>query len=160
MNSSFTSVILVAVLLAMASAVPAPKRLTPEDVMFKAVVARAEKAINDADKNDLFFKKITNVRSVTLTLDSPASKVYDIEFEATHTLASKDSDTNDVVIPPVSLGCRQPAFPATAHTLCLSFVIQNAPVSVCSVKLAFHPWLIHAVPATSVINATCQPKFA
>ena len=70
--------------------------------MFKAVVARAELAINDANKNELYLMKVTNVRSVVLTLDSPASKVYEVEFEAARTDAPKGADLSEVPIPAVS----------------------------------------------------------
>ena len=81
---------------------PSPKNLTPEDRMFTAVVERAERAINDANKNDLYLMKVTNVQSVTLTLDSPASKIYEVEFEAAHTSAPKGTDPSEVPVPSVS----------------------------------------------------------
>lgn len=102
MNSFLVAVIFVIV---GANAMPAtaPKDLTPEDLMFKAVVERAERAINDANKNDLYLMKLTNVRHVRMTLDSPASKVYDVEFEAAHTSAPKGTDPNEVTVPSVSM---------------------------------------------------------
>jgi hypothetical protein len=97
-------IIAVVCLIVGSNAMPAtsPRNLTPEDLMFKAVVERAERAVNDANKNDLYLMKVTSVRSVSLTLDSPASKVYDVEFEAAHTDAPKGTDSDKVTVPSVS----------------------------------------------------------
>lgn len=99
------AVLILAALVVVANAMPSstgPQNLTPEDPMFQAVAKQAEKAINDANKNDLFLMKATKVLSVTLTLDSPASKVYDVEFEAAHTNSPKGTDPNEVPVPAVS----------------------------------------------------------
>lgn len=144
-----------------AEAMPAtmPKIVTPQDMMFEAVVERAERAINDANKNDLYLMKVTRVHSVEMTLDSPASKVYDVEFEAAHTDSPKGTDPNSVDVPSVSFSSSL-ITRRFSHVSIPSFrpVIQNAPISVCNVKLAFHPWLIHTVPVVTVVKAVCHPK--
>lgn len=156
------TIIIVAAVVVVASAMPSsaptgPRVLDANDAMYQAVINRAEKAINDANKNDLYLMKATRVLSVSLTLDSPASKVFDVEFEAIRTNSPKGADLSEVPVPAVSY-----YHPHTTTNDSLNvqsiYNTQNGPVSVCNVQLAYHPWLIHAVPATSVIKATCQPK--
>ena len=100
-----TLIIVVACIISTVCTMPAspsaPRNLTPNDLMYNAVVRRAEMAVNDQNKNDLYLMKVTNVNSVVLSLDTPASKIYDVEFEVAHTNSPKGTDMDDVTVPSV-----------------------------------------------------------